>query len=137
VRVMTEDSQEIELRDNAEEAVRLIDDRKGVEAVEAALTADRSLGQIEIRRVEFVGPQVGRDLQIQAVDGGHASVAFAQSPYGYRTLRRHVPIVRCTGRATGRPGDGTSVSTDRWTRLRRVASEPSFDGLWSQVRGPD
>jgi len=64
---MTEDSQEIELRDNAEEAVRLIDDRKGVEAVEAALTADRSLGQIEIRRVEFVGPQVGRDLQIQAV----------------------------------------------------------------------
>lgn len=35
--------------------------------IEAAMTADRSLGQVEIRRVEFVGPQVGRDLQMQAV----------------------------------------------------------------------
>jgi preprotein translocase subunit SecF len=35
--------------------------------VQAALAADPSLGALEIRRVEFVGPQVGRDLQRQAV----------------------------------------------------------------------
>ena len=34
---------------------------------QGALTADASLGKFEIRRVEFVGPQVGRDLQLQAV----------------------------------------------------------------------
>ncbi|MGH7383558.1 MAG: protein translocase subunit SecF, partial [Candidatus Rokuibacteriota bacterium] len=32
-----------------------------------ALAKDPELGQPEIRRVEFVGPQVGRDLQIQAI----------------------------------------------------------------------
>jgi preprotein translocase subunit SecF len=32
-----------------------------------ALQADPALGQVEIRRVEFVGPQVGRELQMQAV----------------------------------------------------------------------
>ena len=32
-----------------------------------ALTKDAELGKHEIRRVEFVGPQVGRDLQIQAL----------------------------------------------------------------------
>jgi len=35
--------------------------------VQGALAADASLGKFEIRRVEFVGPQVGRDLQLQAV----------------------------------------------------------------------
>lgn len=32
-----------------------------------ALTKDAELGKHEIRRVEFVGPQVGKDLQIQAI----------------------------------------------------------------------
>ncbi|MGH7300411.1 MAG: protein translocase subunit SecF, partial [Candidatus Rokuibacteriota bacterium] len=32
-----------------------------------ALAKDPELGKLEIRRVEFVGPQVGRDLQIQAI----------------------------------------------------------------------
>jgi preprotein translocase SecF subunit len=35
--------------------------------VRTALGAEASLGKFEIRRVEFVGPQVGRDLQLQAV----------------------------------------------------------------------
>jgi preprotein translocase subunit SecF len=35
--------------------------------VQAALSGDKALGAFEIRRVEFVGPQVGRDLQIQAI----------------------------------------------------------------------
>jgi preprotein translocase subunit SecF len=35
--------------------------------VEAALGQEASLGKVEIRRVEFVGPQVGRELQLQAV----------------------------------------------------------------------
>jgi preprotein translocase subunit SecF len=35
--------------------------------VQAALSSATSLGKYEIRRVEFVGPQVGRDLQLQAV----------------------------------------------------------------------
>jgi preprotein translocase subunit SecF len=35
--------------------------------VEQALTTDPSLGKIEVRRVEFVGPQVGKELQLQAV----------------------------------------------------------------------
>ena len=35
--------------------------------IEKALAAEPSLGKPEIRRVEFVGPQVGRDLQWQAV----------------------------------------------------------------------
>ena len=35
--------------------------------VQAALGGDAQLGKFEIRRVEFVGPQVGRDLQLQAI----------------------------------------------------------------------
>lgn len=35
--------------------------------VKTALGGETSLGTFEIRRVEFVGPQVGRDLQLQAV----------------------------------------------------------------------
>jgi len=35
--------------------------------VRGALESDPALGKFEIRRVEFVGPQVGRDLQLQAV----------------------------------------------------------------------
>jgi len=35
--------------------------------IEQALGTDPALGKIEIRRVEFVGPQVGRELQIQAI----------------------------------------------------------------------
>jgi preprotein translocase subunit SecF len=35
--------------------------------VEGALTGEASLGPFEIRRVEFVGPQVGKDLQHQAI----------------------------------------------------------------------
>jgi preprotein translocase subunit SecF len=35
--------------------------------VQDALAAETALGKFEIRRVEFVGPQVGRDLQIQAL----------------------------------------------------------------------
>jgi preprotein translocase subunit SecF len=35
--------------------------------VEAALRGQPALGAFDIRRVEFVGPQVGRDLQMQAV----------------------------------------------------------------------
>jgi preprotein translocase SecF subunit len=32
-----------------------------------ALTQESALGKFEIRRIEFVGPQVGRDLQLQAI----------------------------------------------------------------------
>jgi preprotein translocase subunit SecF len=35
--------------------------------IEQALKGDPSLGTSEIRRVEFVGPQVGKELQLQAV----------------------------------------------------------------------
>jgi preprotein translocase subunit SecF len=35
--------------------------------LQSALAADQALGAFEIRRVEFVGPQVGRDLQLQAI----------------------------------------------------------------------
>ena len=35
--------------------------------VQQALGAEPSLGKFELRRVEFVGPQVGRELQLQAV----------------------------------------------------------------------
>ena len=35
--------------------------------VQGALATNDSLGKFEIRRVEFVGPQVGRELQLQAL----------------------------------------------------------------------
>ena len=35
--------------------------------VQATMSADPALGKFDIRRVEFVGPQVGRDLQFQAL----------------------------------------------------------------------
>ncbi len=35
--------------------------------VQTALSSAATLGKYEIRRVEFVGPQVGRDLQLQAL----------------------------------------------------------------------
>ena len=36
-------------------------------SVQEALTQETALGPLEIRRVEFVGPQVGKDLQLQAL----------------------------------------------------------------------
>ncbi len=44
---------------------------------------EASLGSFEIRRAEYVGPQVGRDLQLQAlyaVLAGLAKKAFGYSP---------------------------------------------------------
>jgi len=38
-----------------------------IKRVQGALGAEASLGKFEIRRVEFVGPQVGRELQLQAI----------------------------------------------------------------------
>jgi preprotein translocase subunit SecF len=35
--------------------------------IEQALVGDPALGKLEIRRVEFVGPQVGKELQLQAI----------------------------------------------------------------------
>jgi preprotein translocase subunit SecF len=35
--------------------------------IQNALGADASLGKFEIRRMEYVGPQVGRELQLQAI----------------------------------------------------------------------
>ncbi|MBI2204766.1 MAG: protein translocase subunit SecF [Candidatus Rokubacteria bacterium] len=35
--------------------------------VQSALGGEASLGKFEVRRVEFVGPQVGRELQLQAL----------------------------------------------------------------------
>jgi preprotein translocase subunit SecF len=35
--------------------------------VEAALAQETSVGKFEVRRVEFVGPQVGKELQLQAI----------------------------------------------------------------------
>jgi len=43
--------------------------------VQEALAAEPKLGKVEIRRVEFVGPQVGRDLQLQALYAVLASAA--------------------------------------------------------------
>jgi len=43
---------------NAEEVAR---------RVQGVLAGEPALGKFDIRRVEFVGPQVGRDLQLQAV----------------------------------------------------------------------
>jgi preprotein translocase subunit SecF len=37
------------------------------ERVQQAFVVDPGLGAIDIRRIEFVGPQVGRDLQLQAI----------------------------------------------------------------------
>lgn len=38
-----------------------------IKRTQGALGSEPSLGKFEIRRVEFVGPQVGRDLQLQAL----------------------------------------------------------------------
>jgi preprotein translocase subunit SecF len=43
--------------------------------VQGALAAEPALGKAEVRRVEFVGPQVGRDLQLQALYAVLASAA--------------------------------------------------------------
>jgi preprotein translocase subunit SecF len=52
--------------------------------IQQALGASGTLGSFEIRRVEFVGPQVGRDLQLQAI---YAVVAAAVGMLVYIALR--------------------------------------------------
>jgi len=52
--------------------------------IQQALGADGTLGPFEVRRVEFVGPQVGRDLQLQAI---YAVVAAAAGMLLYIALR--------------------------------------------------
>jgi preprotein translocase SecF subunit len=61
-----------EFGDNREYIIRLplveaVGSEEISRRVQAALSAEPSLGKFEIRRVEFVGPQVGRELQLQAV----------------------------------------------------------------------
>jgi preprotein translocase subunit SecF len=46
-----------------------------IRRVQGALAAESRLGKAEVRRVEFVGPQVGRDLQLQALYAVLASLA--------------------------------------------------------------
>jgi preprotein translocase SecF subunit len=43
------------------------DSQQMAKRIEAALAQEPSLGKFEVRRVEFVGPQVGKELQWQAV----------------------------------------------------------------------
>jgi preprotein translocase SecF subunit len=43
------------------------DSQQTAKRIEAALGQEPSLGKFEVRRVEFVGPQVGKELQWQAV----------------------------------------------------------------------
>ena len=43
------------------------DSQQTAKRIEAALAQEPSLGKFEVRRVEFVGPQVGKELQWQAV----------------------------------------------------------------------
>jgi len=43
------------------------DSQQTAKRIEAALSQEPSLGKFEVRRVEFVGPQVGKELQWQAV----------------------------------------------------------------------
>lgn len=52
--------------------------------IQKALGAEGSLGGFEVRRVEFVGPQVGRDLQLQAI---YAVIAAAVGMLIYIALR--------------------------------------------------
>jgi preprotein translocase subunit SecF len=54
------------------------------ERVQRAFGADPGLGAIDIRRIEFVGPQVGRDLQLQAI---HAVLAGLAGIVLYIALR--------------------------------------------------
>jgi preprotein translocase SecF subunit len=61
-----------EFGDNREYIIRLplvegVSSEEISRRVQAALSTDPSLGKFEIRRVEFVGPQVGRELQLQAL----------------------------------------------------------------------
>jgi len=61
-----------EFGDNREYIIRLplveaVGSEEISRRVQGALRAEPSLGTFEIRRVEFVGPQVGRELQLQAV----------------------------------------------------------------------
>ncbi|PYO05458.1 MAG: protein translocase subunit SecF, partial [Candidatus Rokuibacteriota bacterium] len=61
-----------EFGDNREYIIRLplveaVGSEEISRRVQGALGAGPSLGKFEIRRVEFVGPQVGRELQLQAV----------------------------------------------------------------------
>jgi preprotein translocase subunit SecF len=52
--------------------------------IQGALGADGTLGPFEVRRVEFVGPQVGRELQLQAF---YAVLAAAVGMLVYIALR--------------------------------------------------
>ena len=61
-----------EFGDNREYIIRLplvesVSSEEISRRVQLALGSEPSLGKFELRRVEFVGPQVGRELQLQAV----------------------------------------------------------------------
>ena len=61
-----------EFGDNREYIIRLplvesVTSEEISRRVQQALGSEPSLGKFELRRVEFVGPQVGRELQLQAV----------------------------------------------------------------------
>ena len=77
-----------EFGDPREFIVRLpLGDKNSTEVgrqIQQALGASGTLGSFEIRRVEFVGPQVGRDLQLQAI---YAVIVAAVGMLVYIALR--------------------------------------------------
>jgi preprotein translocase SecF subunit len=70
-RIQLADSVIQEFGDPREYIVRLpltgLTSEEVAKRVQAGLGQEASLGKFEVRRVEFVGPQVGRELQLQAV----------------------------------------------------------------------
>jgi preprotein translocase subunit SecF len=63
--------------------------------VETALAGEPSLGKIEVRRVEFVGPQVGKELQWQAIQAVLYSLAgiLIYIAWSFKSVRGGVAAV--------------------------------------------
>jgi preprotein translocase subunit SecF len=63
--------------------------------VEKALTDEPALGKLEIRRVEFVGPQVGKELQWQAIQAVLYSLAgiLIYIAWSFKSVRGGVAAV--------------------------------------------
>jgi preprotein translocase subunit SecF len=63
--------------------------------VEQALAQDGALGKPEVRRVEFVGPQVGRELQLQAIQAVGYGLAgiLIYIAWSFKSLRGGVAAI--------------------------------------------
>jgi preprotein translocase subunit SecF len=100
----------------------------------AALAKEPALGTPEVRRVEYVGPQVGRDLQIQAIYAAIVhDVLICLSAMSLTNREMSLPILAALLTIIGYSVNDTIVAYDRVRENRTKGGRRKGESFATQI----